>query len=76
MVRHCCPGGRMSATSNFHIRLRMSGPRGMAVRTVNLKHTISISDERAPGRLKLNMQFPYQMHARPDHPDRRPDGCI
>jgi hypothetical protein len=29
-VRHCRPDGRTFAASNFHIRLRASGPRGMA----------------------------------------------
>jgi hypothetical protein len=76
MVRHCRPDGRTSAASNFHIRLHASGPRGMAIQTVNLQHAISISDERVSGWLKLNTQFPYQMHVRPDHADRRPDGCI
>jgi hypothetical protein len=40
---------------------------GMAVRTVDLQHAISISVVRASGRLKLNLQFPYQLSARPDH---------
>jgi hypothetical protein len=48
-VRHSLPDGRTSATSNFHIRLRASRPREMAVQTVNLRHTISISDECASG---------------------------
>jgi hypothetical protein len=48
-VRHCSPDGRMFAASNFHIRLRASGPRGMAVRTVDLQDAISISVVRASG---------------------------
>jgi hypothetical protein len=39
----------MSATCNFHIRLRASGPRGMNVRTAILQHAISISAMRASG---------------------------
>jgi hypothetical protein len=46
-VRHWSPNGRTSATSNFHIRLRVSGPRGMNVRTTELQHAISISVMRA-----------------------------
>jgi hypothetical protein len=46
-VRHYRPDGRTSAASNFHIRLRASGPWGMNVRTAILQHTISISDMRA-----------------------------
>jgi hypothetical protein len=42
-VRHCRPDGRTCAASNFYIRLRASGPRGMAVRTVDLQHAISIT---------------------------------
>jgi len=38
--------------------------------------TLPDHDRQASGWLKLNKQFPYQMHARPDHADRRPDGCI
>jgi hypothetical protein len=64
MVRRNRPDGRMSATSNFHIRLLASGPRGMAIQTVDLQYAISISVVRASGLLKLNPQFPYQMHAR------------
>jgi len=47
-VRHCRPDSRMSAASNFHIRLA-SGPWGIAVQTVDLLHAISISVERASG---------------------------
>jgi hypothetical protein len=46
-VRHWRPDGRTSAASNFHIRLSVSGPRGMNVRTVILQHAISISAMRA-----------------------------
>jgi hypothetical protein len=42
-VRHWRLDGRTSAASNFHIRLRASGPRGMNVRTAELQHAISIS---------------------------------
>jgi len=42
-VRHYRPDGCTSAASNFHLRLPASGPRGMAVRTVDLQHAISIS---------------------------------
>jgi hypothetical protein len=42
-VRHRRPDSRTSAASNFHIRLRASGPRGMNVRTAILQHAISIS---------------------------------
>jgi hypothetical protein len=48
-VRHCRSDGRTSAASNFHIRLRASGPRGMNVRTAILQHAISISAMRASG---------------------------
>jgi hypothetical protein len=41
-VRHWHPDGRTSIASNFHIRLRASGPRGMNVRTTILQHIISI----------------------------------
>jgi len=41
--------GRTSAASNFHNRLRASGPWGKSVRTAKLQHTISISDTRASG---------------------------
>jgi hypothetical protein len=42
-VRHWRPDGRTSAASNFHIRLRVSGPRGMNVRMAILQHAISKS---------------------------------
>jgi hypothetical protein len=48
--------GCTSAASNFHIRLCTSGPRGMAVRTVNLQHAISISYERASGPWYVGVQ--------------------
>jgi hypothetical protein len=48
-VRHWRPDGRTSAASNFHIRLRASGPKGMNVRTAILQHAISISVMRASG---------------------------
>jgi hypothetical protein len=49
-VRHWRPDSRMSATSNFHIRLRASGPRGMCasgpweadVQTVEVESAISM----------------------------------
>jgi hypothetical protein len=40
---------RTSAVSNFLIRLRVSGPWGMSVRTAELQHAISISAMRASG---------------------------
>jgi hypothetical protein len=43
------PDGRTSAASNFHNRLRASGPRGRSVRTAKLQHSISIYDTRASG---------------------------
>jgi hypothetical protein len=43
------PDGRTSATSYFHIRLRMSGPWGRSVRMAKLQHAISISDACASG---------------------------
>jgi hypothetical protein len=49
MVRHWRPDGRTSATSNFHIRLCGSGPRGMNVRTSILQHAISIFVMHASG---------------------------
>jgi hypothetical protein len=55
-VRHCCPDGRTSAASNIHIRLRASGPWGMAFRMVNLQHTISISNKRASGPWAASVQ--------------------
>jgi len=39
----------------------------MVVQTVDLQHAISISVLRASGQLKLNLQFPYQMHTRLDN---------
>jgi hypothetical protein len=56
MVRYCRPDGRTFATSNFHIRLRASEPWGMAVRTVDLLHAISISVERASGPRQTDVQ--------------------
>jgi hypothetical protein len=44
-----CPNGRTSAASNFHNRLRASGPWGRSVRMAKLQHAISISDVRASG---------------------------
>jgi hypothetical protein len=55
-VRHWRPEGRTSATSNFHIRLRASGPRGMNVRTAELQHSISISVMRASGPWRAGVQ--------------------
>jgi hypothetical protein len=43
------PDRRTSAASNFHDKLRASGPRGRRVRKANLQHTISISDARESG---------------------------
>jgi hypothetical protein len=43
------PDGRTSAASNFHIRLRASGPWGLNVQTAKIQHTISISTMRAFG---------------------------
>jgi hypothetical protein len=43
------PDGRTSAASNFHNRLRASGPWGRSVRTAKLQHAISISDACASG---------------------------
>jgi hypothetical protein len=43
------PDGRMSAASNFLIRLRASRPWGMSVQTAELQHAISISAMRASG---------------------------
>jgi hypothetical protein len=44
--------GRTSAASNFHNRLRASGPWGRSVRTAKLQHAISISDARESGPLR------------------------
>jgi hypothetical protein len=41
--------GRTSAASNFHNRLRASGPWSRSVRMAKLQHVISISDARASG---------------------------
>jgi hypothetical protein len=41
-VRHSCPDSLTSAASNFHIRLRTSGPKGMNVPTEILQHASSI----------------------------------
>jgi len=43
------PDRRTSAASNFHNRLRASGPRGKSVQTAKLQHAISISDACASG---------------------------
>jgi hypothetical protein len=43
------PDGRTSAVSNFHNRLRASGPRGRSVQTAKLQHAIFISDACASG---------------------------
>jgi hypothetical protein len=43
------PDERTSAASNFHNRLRASGPWGRSVRTAKLQHAISISDACAFG---------------------------
>jgi hypothetical protein len=41
MAHH--PDGRTSAASNFLIRLRVSGPWGMSIRTAELQHAIFLS---------------------------------
>lgn len=51
-VRH----SRTSIASNFHIRLRASGPRGMNIRTAELQHIISKSAMRAFGPRLSNVQ--------------------
>jgi hypothetical protein len=43
------PDGRTFAASNFHNRLRASGPRGRSVRTAKCQQAISISDTRVSG---------------------------
>jgi hypothetical protein len=43
------PDRRTFAASNFHNRLRASGPWGRSVRTAKLQHVISISDACASG---------------------------
>jgi hypothetical protein len=48
------PDGHTSAASNFHNRLRASGPRGD-------------QEAGASGRLNFSTQFPYLMRVRPDH---------
>jgi len=60
-VRNCHPDGRTSTANNFHIKVPSVRTRRMGIRTVNLMHTISISDARASepcwlssGRLDLN----------------------
>jgi hypothetical protein len=50
----CRPDGRTSATSNFLIKASRVQTGGMVVQTVDLMHTISITDARASGRLDLN----------------------
>jgi hypothetical protein len=48
-VRHYHLDGRTFAASNFHIEVSLVWTRRMGVRTVNLMHAISISNERASG---------------------------
>jgi len=55
-VRQWRPDHRTSTTSNFHIRLRASRPRGMNVRTVILQHAISISTMRASGPWEVDVR--------------------
>jgi hypothetical protein len=55
-VRHWRPDGRTSAASNFHIRLRASGPWGMNVRTAILQHAISITAMRASGPWEIDVR--------------------
>jgi hypothetical protein len=43
------PDGRTSAASNFHNRLRASGPWGRSVQTAKLQYAISISDAGESG---------------------------
>jgi hypothetical protein len=45
----CRPNGRTFTASNFHIKALRVQTRGMAVRTVDLIHTIFISDACASG---------------------------
>jgi hypothetical protein len=47
MVVHCRLDGRTSAASNFLIKASRVRTGGMVVRTVDLMHTIFISDARA-----------------------------
>jgi hypothetical protein len=56
-VRHCRSDGRMSSASNFLIKASRFRTMGMAVRTVDLLHAISISIVRASGRLSLNYEL-------------------
>jgi len=56
-VRHWRPGSRTSTTSNFHIRIHASGPRGMNVRTTILQHAISIYTMRASGPRKADVRM-------------------
>jgi hypothetical protein len=55
-VRHWHLDGRTSAASNFHIRLRASGPMGKNVRTAILQHSISISAMRASGPWEVDVR--------------------
>jgi hypothetical protein len=55
-VRHWRPNGRTSTASNFHIRLRASGPRGMNVWTTIHQHAISISAMRASGPWEVDVR--------------------
>jgi hypothetical protein len=48
-VVHCCPDGRTSAASNFHIKAPRVRTRRMVVLMVDEMHAISISDARASG---------------------------
>jgi hypothetical protein len=47
----------LQVTSNFHIRLRESEPRGMNVRMAILQHAISISAMRGSGLRLTDVQI-------------------
>jgi hypothetical protein len=77
------PDGRTSAASNFHNRLRASGPWGKSVRTAKLQHEIPYlmhmrldNNGETSGRLKSNRQLPYTMHQRPDYSCQTSRRCI
>jgi hypothetical protein len=70
-VRHYRPDGCTSAANNFQIRLRVSGPRGMAVRTVDLQRarksfkliSLALKILETPGLSRLNSSW----HKKIDH---------
>jgi hypothetical protein len=49
----CRPNGRTSTACNFHIKASRIRTKGMVVRTVDLMHAISISNDRASGPWRL-----------------------